>query len=203
MNSRDRILAAVARNQPALVAMPEIPTFLSEAVDLAKKFSTVAVGIGSKVFEVESLEEIKEILRQEYKDARRVVSSYSRFLDFAEVALPFDIDPHTLENIDLAILQAHFGVAENSALWITEDQLPQRVLPFICQHLALIVPRQEIVPLMHNAYNKIGNANYSFGTFIAGPSKTADIEQSLVLGAHGPRTLTIFIINEDLKEREM
>jgi L-lactate dehydrogenase complex protein LldG len=47
---------------------------------------------------------------------------------------------------------------------------------------------------MHEAYSKIGEQQYGFGVFIAGPSKTADIEQSLVLGAHGPRSMTVFLL---------
>ena len=99
-----------------------------------------------------------------------------------------------LEDIDLAILQSNLGVAENSALWITEDMMQERALPFIAQYLAVIIHKNDIVPTMHYAYDKIGNADYGFGAFIAGPSKTADIEQSLVLGAHGPKGMTIFIL---------
>jgi L-lactate dehydrogenase complex protein LldG len=47
---------------------------------------------------------------------------------------------------------------------------------------------------MHDAYAQIGENEYGFGAFIGGPSKTADIEQALVMGAHGPITMTVFII---------
>jgi L-lactate dehydrogenase complex protein LldG len=48
---------------------------------------------------------------------------------------------------------------------------------------------------------EVGSAgSYGFATFIAGPSKTADIEQSLVLGAHGPRSLIVFLIDEGLSD---
>jgi len=49
---------------------------------------------------------------------------------------------------------------------------------------------------MHHAYDRIGDADYGFGLFLAGPSKTADIEQSLVLGAHGSRSMTVFLVEE-------
>ncbi len=74
--------------------------------------------------------------------------------------------------------------------------MPIRVLPFIAQSLVTIIHKSSIVATMHDAYHNIGDKEYDFATFIAGPSKTADIEQSLVLGAHGPKTMTIFIINE-------
>ena len=47
---------------------------------------------------------------------------------------------------------------------------------------------------MHQAYDSIDVAKEGFGAFIAGPSKTADIEQSLVIGAHGARSATIYVI---------
>ena len=50
---------------------------------------------------------------------------------------------------------------------------------------------------MHHAYDRIAQAEYPFGLFLAGPSKTADIEQSLVLGAHGSRSMTVFLLMSD------
>jgi L-lactate dehydrogenase complex protein LldG len=194
MSSRDKILAAVARNQPALVPYPEIPSFFSEEANAVKRFETVAVSIGSKVFRVKSIEEVKQVLLKEYSGVRRIISSLPPFADVAETAIAPNTDPHSLADVDLAVLPAQLGVAENGALWVTDGQLPLRVLPFICQHLALVVPQQNILPLMHQAYEVIGAQEYGFGTFIAGPSKTADIEQSLVLGAHGARTLSVFVM---------
>jgi len=68
------------------------------------------------------------------------------------------------------------------------------VLPFIAQHLAFVIRPEAIVPTMQEAYDRIGTVDYGFGTFKAGPSKTADIEQSLVLGAHGPKSLLVFVM---------
>ena len=190
-------MAAVARNQPARLPLPEIPTFFSGEADLVEKFSAVAVSIGSKVFRVKDMEEVKQILLKEYSGAKRIVAAFPEFADMAEVAVSPDTNPQSLADVDLAILLAQFGVAENSALWVTDAQLPLRVLPFICQHLALVVPQERLVALMHQAYDVIGAQEYGFGTFIAGPSKTADIEQSLVLGAHGPRTLCVFLMEKE------
>jgi L-lactate dehydrogenase complex protein LldG len=79
-------------------------------------------------------------------------------------------------------------------VWLREDDLRERVLPFIAKNLAVIIDRRAIVPTMHEAYQTIGYADYGFAAFIAGPSKTADIEQSLVLGAHGAITMRVFIL---------
>jgi L-lactate dehydrogenase complex protein LldG len=104
------------------------------------------------------------------------------------------LDNHELADVELMILPAHFAVAENGACWVNDDLYKERVLPFIPQHLALVVKKESFVATMHHAYKRIGDKKYGFGTFIAGPSKTADIEQSLILGAHGPRSLVVFVM---------
>ena len=105
-----------------------------------------------------------------------------------------EADPHTFEDVELALIRAHLAVSENGAVWLTESIMGQRILPFICQHLAVIVDASTIVSTMHEAYDRIGTGDYGFGVFIGGPSKTADIEQALVMGAHGPISMTVFIL---------
>lgn len=105
-------------------------------------------------------------------------------------------DPHLLNNVDVALISAHFDVAENGSVWVTETILQERVLHFICQHLVAIIKVENINDIMHKAYNCIAGTKYGLGTFIAGPSKTGDIEHLLVLGAHGPRTMTVFIVHK-------
>jgi len=97
----------------------------------------------------------------------------------------------SLSEVEVLEIDGAFGVAENGAIWLTEEALPHRVAPFICQHLVIHV--QKIVPNMHTAYEELTHQTTGFGLFLAGPSKTADIEQSLVIGAHGARSLTVVI----------
>jgi L-lactate dehydrogenase complex protein LldG len=121
--------------------------------------------------------------------AKTIVStdpSIAGNLDIASIE-----DPLQLAGVDLAILRARIGVAENGAMWVSEREMQHRVLPFITQHLILILDREGLVGTMHQAYRRIDIAETGFGVFIAGPSKTADIEQSLVIGAHGPRSLVV------------
>jgi L-lactate dehydrogenase complex protein LldG len=136
------------------------------------------------------------MLREEIDFSKRIVTTIAELNDIAE-PVPGDIDPHSFENVELAIIRAHFVVAENGASWFTEEVMGQRILPYICQHLAVIVHEKDIVPKLHEAYERIGTGDYGFGGFIGGPSKTADIEQALVLGAHGPLSMKIFIIQQE------
>ena len=197
MTTREKILADVRKSQPPLVAAPDISLWenrqQADASTVLETFKTVAGNVGSKVIPVESIADIKNHLN--IIPGTRILTSVLELFDVADDVAPYqNANPHQLENVELAILQAEFGVAENSALWITEKQMGTRVLPFICQHLALVVNAGDIVADMHAAYQRTQGSDHSFATFIAGPSKTADIEQSLVLGAHGPRSLSIFVL---------
>lgn len=196
MSSRDHILATIAKNKPGPAPLPDLDQLGSDDNKLVEKFSTVAVSIGSRVLKVKDYREVQDHIRQQFGTGSRIVSSVPELAGLGEAA-EFSADPHSFENLELAVLKASFGVAENGAIWLTEDMMSQRVLPFIPQHLALIIPQNSLVAHMHQAYERIGEAGYGYGLFIAGPSKTADIEQSLVLGAHGPRSLTIFLMKEE------
>jgi L-lactate dehydrogenase complex protein LldG len=194
MTSRASILEKVKQNQPATVsALPNV-TFLGlDTFDMLEKYKTVLKSIGGNFVEVANYEAIKDFVKNNYNLTKRIITTVPELAEIADLDW-FNDDPHTLQDVELTIVKAHFGVAENSALWVTDAVLGQRVATFIPQYLAIIVNKNDIVATMHQAYERIGDDQYSFGTFIAGPSKTADIEQSLVLGAHGARGLVIFII---------
>lgn len=194
MSSRDSILEKIKQNQPSTVS--ELPnlTFLGlDTFDILEKYKTVLKGIGGDFVEVSNYAEIIDFVKKNYAAGKRMITTIPELAEIATLDW-FNVDPHTLEDVELTLVKAHFGVAENSALWVTDDILGQRVSTFIPQYLAIIVNKKDIVATMHQAYDRIGNQEYGFGTFIAGPSKTADIEQSLVLGAHGARGLTVFLM---------
>ena len=196
MSSRDNILREVLKNQPADRALPviDIPvttTPLEWIEALKARLDLLHV----TVHEVTDYAAIKTILQQEAIPQERTVTTIAELGDVSVYIENVKEDAHSLEDVDLAIIPAHFGVAENGAMWVTESLIQYRVLPFITQQLAIVVNKKDIVYNMHQAYEKIAGTEYDFGVFTAGPSKTADIEQSLVLGAHGPKGLTIFLLD--------
>jgi L-lactate dehydrogenase complex protein LldG len=193
MSTREKILAAVKQNQPPLSALPDISVFKVHEQDVVKKYSELFAGIGGLLVSAGSLENVKEMIRKDFDQSKRILTNLPALSDVAELSDP-DADPHTLEDVELAIIEARLAVAENGAVWLTEDVMGHRVLPYIAQHLAVIVREESIVSTMHDAYAKIASEDYGFGGFIGGPSKTADIEQALVLGAHGPLSMTVYLI---------
>jgi L-lactate dehydrogenase complex protein LldG len=195
MTSREKILSAVKMNQPELATLPDVDFLLQEESDVPEKFITALTAIGGQVIVVENYAAIKTLIAENFKQPSRKITTVSELADIAEYIENNSADPHSLENVDYAIIEADLAIAENGAIWVTEDKIRTRVLPFITQHLAVIVKKKDVVPTMHYAYNKIAANDYGFATFIAGPSKTADIEQSLVLGAHGARSMTVFLMS--------
>lgn len=193
MDSRANILQAIARNQPPSTPLPDIADIAVVDYNSVEKFKGTLEGIGGQVIEIESVQEITSYVQTYFSEGQRIISTLPELSSVAETNWLHD-DPHSLENVELCILEAQFGVAENGALWLTEVQMGQRVAPFITQNLAVVVRKSDLVPTMHHAYDRIAQAEYPFGLFLAGPSKTADIEQSLVLGAHGSRSMTVFLM---------
>lgn len=193
MSSRESILAAVKQNQPSLSPLPDISMFKVSEVDIALKYTDTFTGIGGQVFTLTLLDAIKEIIPVHFDISKRMVTTLQELSDIAEL-ISLDAEPHSYDDVELAIIKARFAVAENGAVWLTEDVMGQRIIPYICQHLAVVVTESSLVSTMHDAYAKIASEDYGFGGFIGGPSKTADIEQALVLGAHGPLSMTVFLI---------
>ena len=194
MGSRENILSAIAKNQPEFSPWPEFDFPIPEGINLIEKFCEVLTNIGGKAIEINNFDELIKFTNGYTEKNQRVISNLPELSALAESISTNEAGPASLQNMELAIIKAHFGVAENGAVWITEELVAERALPFICQHLAVVIKKQDIVASMQHAYERIGSEKYGFGTFIAGPSKTADIEQSLVLGAHGARTMTVFIL---------
>ena len=192
MNSRANILEAIARNQPPITPIPDLRKLAVVNYDVVEKFKATLEGIGGQAIEIQNLKEVIDYIKTYFNEGERIISTIPELAAIAETDWQSQ-DPHTLENVELNILEAQFGVAENAALWLTEAQLGQRVAPFITQNLAVVLDKKNLVATMHHAYDRIGDADYGFGLFLAGPSKTADIEQSLVLGAHGSRSMTVFL----------
>jgi len=195
MSSKAEILNKIKQSQPNLAAeLPDLKVLGSEQFDVLEMYKTVLKNIGGNPIEVADYNEVLTYIKNNYPLEKRIITTLPELSEIALLDWTND-DPHSLKDVELTIIKAHFGVAENSALWVTDAILGQRVAPFITQYLAIIVNKKDLIPTMHQAYDRIGNQEYGFGTFIAGPSKTADIEQSLVLGAHGARGLVVFLMD--------
>ena len=194
MSSREKILSAITAAQTAFVEAPVISIEKGIAtIDLVKKFVQILENIGGKAVYANGFESVKEDLNQSIKDGGYIVNTLPE-IGIVNPEVNADNDAVFLEPVYKAYIRGELGVAENGSIWLYESQMVNRLLPFICQHLILVIEAKSIVGDMHDAYAQLDVSKEGYGVFLAGPSKTADIEQSLVIGAHGARSLVVYLV---------
>lgn len=193
-DSKTAILSAIRRHHLPEAPLPSLDQSWIQFSDVRTQFASVLESVGGRAVMVADTAALNSELStvSEWRDAKKTVSLIAGIHGTTDLAR-ID-DPHATEDIDFAILPGQFAVAENGAVWVSDDGVKQRAIYFIAQHLALVVSANDIVPNMHEAYRRLSFDSPRFGAFISGPSKTADIEQSLVIGAHGPRSMTVFVV---------
>lgn len=191
MSSRNDILSAIRSHTGKRYEMPELTVDAIVYEDKIQQFSEALKAAGGQAIVLQPGEDVNEVIRRHYPDATRIASNLPDIT--CATFNPDDLsDPRELDNTDLAIVEGHFGVAENGAVWITR-QVKHKALYFIANSLVILVNKEDIVNNMHEAYKRTEHAEYDFGCFLSGPSKTADIEQALVFGAHGPMGVLVIL----------
>lgn len=197
MSAREQILSALRRQPSASEPRPALNEAWIRYEDPLQQFAVTLQSVGGQAYHVDAPAAIQRILADlpAYQQAHRrcslVAGVGERDVDPRAVD-----DPHQLEAVEFAILPGQFAVAENAAVWVTSRAVRHQAIYYLTQHLALVVARDQLLHNMHEAYARLSFDQAEFGCFISGPSKTADIEQSLVIGAHGPRSLIVFLIDD-------
>lgn len=187
MTSRDFILENIRKNN--VVTNVDLPTYQSFGIRYEKpyeQFSTMIESVGGKALFIKK-EELDKTILELYPNEKQIASNVE-YLTISNFNQEEQTDPHLLKNIDLAVVKGEFAVAENGAVWLNDSKNRHRSLYFIAQNIVIVVPKEAIVNNMHEAYEQVNFDNSKYGVFVSGPSKTADIEQSLVIGAHGPKS---------------
>jgi L-lactate dehydrogenase complex protein LldG len=191
MGNRETILQAVASNKPDLLALHDMDFSLTiQYPDPLDQFIQMVHAAGGQAFYKNGNQELQKDLASVKAEGKFIINLLEEnpAQDWAA------LNALELETLDTCYLRADLAVAENGAMWISETHMANRLIPFICQHLVIVLNPAVIVNNMHEAYQQLNVSAEGFGVFIAGPSKTADIEQNLVIGAHGARSLRVYII---------
>lgn len=183
MKSKKIILENIKKANVSSVPLPSLEIKHTSYEDKNLKFKDMLQSVGGVANWLEKSNSLEDFINEKYDNLGVIATNIDISLKHTKTN---DIDdPHSLQDVDLAIIKGEFAVAENGAVWLKEDDNLNRAVYFIARKLLIIVPKDNIVNSMHEAYKKIDFSKGGFGTFISGPSKTADIEQALVIGAHG------------------
>jgi len=192
-SARDAILAAVREARPPAVARVEAPIASptpagNGGISRTDAFSAAGIAAGADVT-VCARGDVARIVDAALGGARSVLS-------FSDVTPSRECPPsdlRALAHLDALVCDTTLGVAENGAVWIASSNERLRAALFLAARVVVVVNEEDLVDDLHAAYARIDVRAHPFGAFVAGPSKTADIEQSLVIGAHGPKALSIVV----------
>ena len=195
MSNKDDILKKYRANVREKFDMPDLSdikaiTYPEPLVQFVKMTEMV----GGQAIEVDPGRDINVLIRELFPDAKEIASN------LPEITIATR-NPDTvgrardLNGTDVGIIRGKFGVAENACIWIPQT-MKEKAVMFISEQLVILLPKRQIVNNMHEAYQRIAFNDYGYGTFISGPSKTADIAQVLVMGAQAARSATVLLLDE-------
>ena len=188
---KEELLNKLRRNVVRQFDMPSKPVDGIVYSDVTNQFVEMSKTVGAKVLEVKSSDDLNSVIREAYPNAKIFASSIN--------GIEADLNPDTiasaadLNGTDVGIIQGELGVAENGCVWIPQT-MKERAVCFISEELVILLDKDNIVSNMHEAYKRIQMPHYGYGVFISGPSKTADIDQALVMGAQAARGVTVILV---------
>ena len=207
MSSKEDILKKYRANIREQFDMPDLNDIRAITYpDPLLQFMNMTKSVGGNAIEVEKGRDINEIIRELYPDAKEIASNLPEIT--IATRNPDEVGrARDLNGTDVGIIRGEFGVAENACVWIPQ-QMKEKAVCFISENLVILLKKSEIVNNMHEAYRRLSAesasqeptaksfSDYGYGTFISGPSKTADIAQVLVMGAQAARSATVLLLPE-------
>ena len=195
MSSKEDILKKYRANVREKFDMPDLSDIRGITyADPLLQFMNMTKSVGGNAIEVEAGRDVNELIRELYPDAKEIASNLPEIT--IATRNPDEVGrARDLNGTDVGIVRGKFGVAENGCVWIPQ-QMKEKAVCFISESLVILLPKSQIVNNMHEAYRRIEFNDYGYGTFISGPSKTADIAQVLVMGAQAARSATVLLLPE-------
>ena len=191
MNKED-LLAKIRANIHTTYDMPSFDDMKGvQYADPLKQFVEMSKTVGGKVVELENGQDINEVIKTCYPDAKVIASNLPE-VTIANRNPDTVAEANDLNGTDVGVVRGVFGVAENGCIWIPQT-MKQKAVCFISEYLVILLDRKQIVNNMHEAYQRVEFNSYGYGCFISGPSKTADIAQALVMGAQAARGVTVVL----------
>ena len=196
-NSKSQILARLDGQADVTAELPNLTGDWIQYADPMSQFRETAIQISARVHVAVERASCAQLIRElDCMKTAEMVCCCAAEIEVDSFDLDSIDDPHKLASLDVFIAEGKIGVAENAAIWVDDQNINQRAALFLTQHLVLILESSKILHNLAEAYSSDMMNLSRFGCWISGPSKTADIEQALVIGAHGARTLDIIVIHK-------
>ena len=205
MASKEDILKKYRANVREKYDMPDLSDIKAITYpDPLLQFINMTRSVGGNAIEVEKGRDINELIKELYPDAKEIASNLPEIT--IATRNPDEVGrARDLNGTDVGVIRGMFGVAENGCVWIPQ-QMKEKAVCFISENLVILLPKSQIVNNMHEAYARLSKRDsksgidlfdeYGYGSFISGPSKTADIAQVLVMGAQAARSATVLLLDE-------
>lgn len=192
MNKED-LLAKIRANIHTTYEMPSFDDMKGVSyADPLRQFVEMSQTVGGKVIEKHEGEDINDVIRKAYPDAKVIASNLPE-ITIANRNPDTVAEANDLNGTDVGVIKGVFGVAENGCIWVPQT-MKEKAVCFISEYLVILLDRTQIVNNMHEAYKRVEFNDYGYGCFISGPSKTADIAQALVMGAQAARGVTVILM---------
>ena len=189
MSARENILKRLRSVAVAKVEKPQLAVEPIRYEDRVAHFADTVKAVGGEVAEMQGT--LTTTLETLLGEGVNLVSTLEELQDRA--LNPDSVaDVHELGGDYTAVVDGRIGVAENGAVWVPVEGRRKAHI-FACQHLVIVLNSKAVVDTMHDAMAQLSLEEVGYGAFVSGPSKTADIEQALVMGAHGAMRATVIL----------
>jgi L-lactate dehydrogenase complex protein LldG len=166
-------------------------------------FARNLVGVNGKFSFCENQRELLAALSTLYQEQKwdNVYAPEKDIRNYLGMAgIPCHDDPEKIKSIQAGITGCEYLIARSGSILVSSAQtLSRRVIAHSPQHIVIAKTSQIVDEMKHgiegirNKYDRLPGTI----TAITGPSRTADIEKTLVLGAHGPEELYVFLVNDN------
>jgi L-lactate dehydrogenase complex protein LldG len=189
MTTREAFLAKVRQAQPPARPRPDVPLFDAAGGDLRARFTAALQMMGGTCVEATAASDVSELIRERFGAAASIASATPEVPGTR--VLTADTAPASLQDIDVGVVRARFGVAETGSVWFSEREYVVNALGYIVQHLVVLLDPAQLLDGLQDAYRRDDFRAARYAALVTGPSATADIEGVLIRGAQGVRSLTV------------
>jgi L-lactate dehydrogenase complex protein LldG len=152
-------------------------------------------GMGGTCVEAASGADVLALIRERFGAEASVCSATPEVSGTRPLSA--DTPPVSLQDVDVGVVRARFGVAETGSVWFSEREYVVNALGYIVQHLIVLLDPAQMIDGLQDLYRRPDFRDARYAALVTGPSATADIEGVLIRGAQGVRSLTVVWLAPD------